>query len=145
MKLLLIGILSLMGASTAMACSCAQMEAEDLLKSSDMLFVGYPSSDTVLTGERADDFSTLKENVTEFGVTKGFVNTTAKKVKLYSHNGVAASCGIELKAYDGVYLVSAYKDPETGKTQTSSCDLGYVGNEETYNTIIKLEKLTSSK
>ena len=143
MKLLLIGLITVFSASSALACSCAEMVAEDLTKESDMLFVGYPTTDSILTGEEDSDFGT-KENMTKFQVTRGFINA-ASEVTLFSHDGYEASCGVIMKAYDGVYLISGYKNPESGKTHFNSCSLGFVGNEDTYNTILKLESLSSTK
>lgn len=142
MKLLMLGLITLFTTSSAFACSCAEMEASELLKDSDMLFVGYPSTDSILTGGTDSDFGG-KENVTKFEVTRGFVNAKSE-VTLYSHNAYEASCGVVLKAYDGVYLVSGYKDPKTGKTHFNSCSMGFVGYEGTYQTILELEKLSSS-
>lgn len=139
MKVLLIGFMAIFSASSALACSCAEMVAKELVKDSDMLFVGFPTTDSVLTGEDDSDFGT-KENMTKFQVTRGFINANSE-VTLFSHDGYEASCGVIMKAYDGVYLISGYKNPESGKTHFDSCSLGFVGNEDTYKTIMKLEKL----
>ena len=145
MKLLLIGLVTIMTTTSAIACSCAMLTADKLLETSDTVFVGVPAGDSVLTGEVDSEWPTEMENKTPFYITKGYKNAKNNMtMDLFSTKGNGANCGINFQSDNGVYVVSAYKDPITGKLMTSSCNIAYLGSTYAIDLVKNLEELTNS-
>lgn len=146
MKFIMVGILSFLTATSALACSCAMMTADQLMQSSDVVFIGVLAGNSVLTGTVDSEFPTEMENKTPFYVTKAYKNATARKtMDVYSTKGNGANCGVDFQNDNGVYVISAFEDSNSGKLITSSCNLGYLGNDYILDLVKDLNKLTNTK
>ena len=142
MKTLLIVASLVLSTSTALACSCAMMTAESIIKNSDIVFLGGAESDSKLTGVVNPEFPSQKENKTTFYITKAYKNLSSASIDLYGSKPDGSNCGIEFKNDNGVYIVSAYLDPSSKKYFTSVCDVGHLGDESMLQMLLDLEKIS---
>lgn len=144
MKLLI--TLSLLFTSTlSLACSCALMSAQDLLKNSDVVFLATAKEDSQAFQRTInDDWLGGTAMTTTFNIIADYKNTGFGEVSIISPVDYGANCGIEFKKNDGVILVSANENPSTKEMVTSSCAVAWLNTPETYNLLLELESLNSS-
>lgn len=127
MKLLLLTILLGISAASfkAHGCSCAEWEgASEILSQSDMVVLGVPTDN----GQFYSSDPEMGEDLYRFGINivKRFKGKYKKFMYVVSSLGNGANCGLYMKKYDGLYLLTGFKVPGEKYYYTTGCDVGYV-------------------
>lgn len=145
MKILII-LSFLLGSSLSLACTCALLSAESMLRDADIVFLGIAKDDShAIERASTDDWLGATAMTTSFNIIADYKNTGFGEANVISPVNYGANCGIEFKKQDGVVLVTASQNPDTKEMVTSSCSVAWLDSPETYSLIMELEALNSSR
>lgn len=144
MKTLLFLCLFLINLPAAIACSCAELNADELLRdrSAVVLAIAQGSS-IVITRERSDedDWVGTTGMLTTFKVITDYKSTGTKIINVISNPPELGRCGAEFK--DGeVIVLSTIEHPTTFEMITTACSVSWLDNSKTYKLMMELDSIS---
>lgn len=134
----------LLNVITAVACTCADLTAEDLLQESDTVVLAIAQGDSVeIIREQSDedDWVGTTGMLTSFKVITNYKSVGKKSINVITNPPELGSCGANFKSGE-VVVLSTIQHPTTFEMVASACSVSWLDNSKTYELMMKLDLIS---